>query len=87
MDINFCNANLLTQQGRINDSAEGQSVRFGLAGQEGRDVMVMATNCQPSDVGDIPRKLIDGSQIHIPRPQAIILYNRFMGGVDNGDQM
>ena len=49
--------------------------------------MVMATNCQPSDIGDVPRKLIDGSQIHIPCPQAIILYNCFMGGVDNGDQM
>ena len=57
------------------------------AWQDRKLVMVMATNCQPSDVGEVPRKLVDGSRMYVPCPQAIILYNLFMGGVDTGDQL
>lgn len=57
------------------------------AWQDRKVVMVMATNCQPSNVGEVLRKKLDGSRIHIPCPQAAILYNQFMGEVDMGDQL
>lgn len=57
------------------------------AWQDIKVVMVMATNCQPSDVGVVQRRRLDGSRIAIPCQQVIILYNQFMGGVDNSDQL
>ena len=44
--------------------------------------MVMATNCQPTEV---LRRKLDGSRNTVSCPQAVILYIRFMGGVDNSD--
>ena len=69
----------------IQNRPKRQSVRYCLAGQEGSHGL--ATNCQPSDVGEVQRRRLDGSRITIPCPQVIILYNKFMGGVDNGDQL
>ena len=50
-------------------------------------VMVMSTNSQSSSCGTVTRKQKDGSSIEVPCPESIILYNRFMGGVDHGDQL
>ena len=50
-------------------------------------VTVMSTNCQPDDSGSVLRRMQDGSQIPVPCPQSIILYNTYMGGVDRGDQL
>ena len=50
-------------------------------------VMVMSTNCQPSSSGSVLRKQKDGSCVHVPCPESIISYNKFMGGVDRGDQL
>ena len=50
-------------------------------------VTAMATNCQPTDVGTVMRRKLDGSRAPIPCPQSILLYNKFMGGVDRGDQL
>ena len=50
-------------------------------------VMVMSTNSQPSSRGTVTRKQKDGNSIKVPCPESIILYNRFMGGVDHGDQL
>ena len=49
--------------------------------------MVMSTNCQPSDSGTVKRKQKDGSSVEVPCPASIISYNKFMGGVDRGDQL
>ena len=68
---------MIVQKGKVSASAW----------QDRKLVMVMATNCQPSDVGEVPRKLVDGSRMYVPCPQAIILYNLFMGGVDTCDQL
>ncbi len=45
-------------------------------------VMVMSTNCQPSDSSTVQRKQKDGSSVEVPCPASIISYNKFMGGVD-----
>ena len=50
-------------------------------------VMVMSTNCQPSDSSTVQRKQKDGNSVEVPCPASIISYNRFMGGVDRGDQL
>ena len=50
-------------------------------------VMLMSTTCQPSESGTVQRKQKDGSRVEVPCPASIILYNKFMGGVDRGDQL
>ncbi len=50
-------------------------------------VMMMSTSTQPSATGTVLRRQKDGSRQQIPCPQAIIDYNRHMGGVDRGDQL
>ena len=50
-------------------------------------VMVMSTNTQPSAQGSIPRRERDHSRTPIPCPESIIKYNKYMGGVDLGDQL
>ena len=52
-----------------------------------KTVMVMSTNSQPSSSGTVCRKKRDGSTIEVPCPAPIIHYNKFMGGVDRGDQL
>lgn len=52
-----------------------------------KTVMVMSTNGQPSSSGTVTRKQRDGSTIEVPCPESIISYNKFMGGVDRGDQL
>ena len=49
-------------------------------------VMVMSTNNQPSSSGVVLRRQKDGSRIEVPCPEAVINYNKYMGGVDRGDQ-
>ena len=53
-------------------------------GPEGGDGHVV---CQPAGVGTVLRRLQDGSRIPVPCPESIISYNKFMGGVDRGDQL
>ena len=50
-------------------------------------VMVMYTNCQPSLSGTVLQWQKDGTRLSIPCPEALINYNRHMGGVDRGDQI
>ena len=49
--------------------------------------MMMSTNCQPSDAGHVLRRQLDGTRIPVPCPESIISYNKYMGGVDRGDQL
>ena len=55
--------------------------------KDNKIVMVMSTNCQPTAIGNVQRKKHDGSQITVSCPESIILYNKYMGGVDRGDQL
>ena len=50
-------------------------------------VIIMSTNSQPSAAGTVLRKQKDGIHIHVPCPESIISYNKFMVGVDRGDQL
>ena len=52
-----------------------------------KTVMVMSTVCQPDESGTVLRRLQDGSRVPISCPKSIIRYNKFMGGVDRGDQL
>ena len=51
-----------------------------------RVVMVMSTGCNPLTAGTVQRKKKDGSRIQVPCPDSLVLYNKYMGGVDRGDQ-
>ena len=48
---------------------------------------LMSTNCQLSSCGTVNRKQRDGTSVEVPCPESIISYNKFMGGVDRGDQL
>ena len=54
--------------------------------QDTRPVATMSPGHNPDQTTSITRKRIDGSVIHVDCPQSIVDYNRYMGGVDRGDQ-
>ena len=47
----------------------------------------MSTNTQPTPTGSVLRRQKDGSRALVPAPQSVISYNKYMGGVDRGDQL
>ena len=47
----------------------------------------MSTNVQPDDRGTVRRMQRDTTVREVPAPMAIISYNKWMGGVDRGDQI
>ena len=57
------------------------------AWMDNKVVSMMSTTSQPSATASVLRRQKDGSRISIPCPESIISYNRFMGGVDRGDQL
>ena len=48
-------------------------------------VMAMSSNTQPSAKGLVLRRQKDHTRISCP--ESIVLYNKYMGGVDRGDQL
>ena len=50
-------------------------------------VRAMATNTQPSAKGSVLRRQKDHSRTPVSCPESIISYNKYMGGVDRGDQL
>ena len=50
-------------------------------------VILMSTNTQPVSIGTVHRRQKDGSRQEVPCQEAIIRYNKYMGGVDRGDQL
>ena len=50
-------------------------------------VRAMATNTQPTGKGSVLRRQKDNSRTPVPCPESIISYNKYMGGVDLGDQL
>ena len=55
--------------------------------QDNKPVVVIATNCVPTETGTVKRKLRDGSSTTVSCPQANVLYNLLMGGMDSDDQL
>ena len=55
--------------------------------RDNRDVTVLSTNVQPGEKVSVQRKQQDGFTLSIPAPAAIQSYNKWMGGVDQGDQL
>ena len=50
-------------------------------------VTIMATGCESGEVGIVLCTQKDGSRQEVPCPSACVKYNKFMGGVDRGNQL
>ncbi len=55
--------------------------------QDNKPVVVVSTNCDPSSSTTVQRRLKDGTQVAVPCPTSVNLYNQYMGGVDLNDQL
>ena len=54
--------------------------------QDTRPVTFMSAGHNPDHTKSIPRKRVDGSIMNVECPISIVDYNKYMGGVDRGDQ-
>ena len=54
--------------------------------QDTRPVTFMSSGHHPGHTKSIPRKRIDGTVMNVNCPISIVDYNKYMGGVDRGDQ-
>ena len=54
--------------------------------QDKRQVYVMSTNSQATGTSTVRRKQKDGTTTTLPCPPNVVMYNKFMGGVDHHDQ-
>ena len=52
-----------------------------------KDVKMLSTMTAPEDTSPVNRRRQDGSAQQFLCPLCIVLYNRYMGGVDTGDQL
>ena len=50
-------------------------------------VTLLSTNSQPPEITAVQRRQSDGRKVDVPCPQAVLKYQRFMGGVDRNDQL
>ena len=50
-------------------------------------VTMMATGCDATEVGMVLCRQKDGSRKEVSTPTTFIQYNKYMGGVDLGDQL
>ena len=57
------------------------------AWKDNKVVTVMSTTTQPTAVGSVLRRQRDGSRLSVPCPESVLTYNKYMGGVDRGDQL
>ena len=55
--------------------------------QDNRPVTILSTNSQATTPQSVQRRQKDGTRKDVSCPEAIILYNKYMGGVDKGDQL
>lgn len=54
--------------------------------QDNKPVSILSTNAQATPQHTVQRRQKDGSRNEVTCPEAIVLYNKYMGGVDKGDQ-
>lgn len=54
--------------------------------KDSKEVLVLS-NCHTDHMGTVERRIKDGTKIRVPCPDAIIAYNKYMGGVDLSDQI
>ena len=55
--------------------------------QDTRPVTFMSSGHNPDHTKSIPRRRVDGSIMNVECPISIVDYNKYMGGVDRGDQL
>ena len=55
--------------------------------QDTKVVTMLSTNSQPTAQHSVLRRKKDGSRVDVPCPDAIVQYNKYMGGVDRNDQL
>ena len=55
--------------------------------QDTKTVSVLSTSCQPHSETPVSRKQRNGSRVDVPCPESVRLYNLFMSGVDENDQL
>ena len=55
--------------------------------QDNHPVIIISTNCDPSETTTVQRRQNDGTSISIPCPMSVYVYNKYMGGVDHNDQL
>ncbi len=55
--------------------------------QDKKAVKVLSTMSDPVQSKSVERRQKDGSKLVVPCPDAVVQYNKFMGGVDKGDQL
>ena len=48
---------------------------------------VLSTQSNPHSIVFCQRKQKDGTNITVPIPKSISMYNKYMGGVDHADQL
>ena len=54
--------------------------------QDTRLVTFISLGHNPDNTTSVCRKMGDGSIVHVECAECIVYYNRYMGGVDKGDQ-
>ena len=59
----------------------------GILWKDNRVVTLLSTNAQPQNHSTVQCRQRDGSRRDVPCPEAMDLYNRYMGGVDRNDQL
>ena len=55
--------------------------------RDNRVVTLLSTNTQPQNYSTVQRRQHDGTRRSVPCPEAMELYNKYMGGVDRNDQL
>ena len=55
--------------------------------KDSKPVTLMSTSCQPTATTTANRRQKDGSKLVVSCPECVSEYNRFMAGVDKGDQL
>ena len=55
--------------------------------QDNKAVTVLSTNAQSTTTVMVKRRQKDGTRVDVQCPESVALYNKYMGGVDKGDQL
>lgn len=83
--------NIPKLQGKLKERGESEMAVcdagiLAIKWKDTKDVLLMS-NCHTATVETTDRKMKDGTNKNIECPEAMIFYNKYMGGVDHADQM